>query len=156
MDDTERLDRLNDFGQKFLRILKEDLSYFEDFHKMALVFRGDLLAGTTKVETEKPQKEFFKRLNKEIGIEENLLEALKDNITCLKQLLKLLKTTDRIKWTKDLKKELERVYLSENLTAAQIAETWNVTLDTIQSALKRFKIRKRDLQNKRQIPLFPE
>lgn len=91
-----------------------------------------------------------------MGIEEKLLEALKDNLTCLKQLLKLLKTTDRIKWTKDLKEELERVYLSENLTASEIAETWNVTLDTIQSALKRFKLRKRDYQKKRQISLFPE
>jgi len=156
MDDTERLDRLNDFGQKFLRILKEDLSYFEDFHKMALEFRGDLLAGKAKVETEKPQKEFFKRLNKEIGIEEKLLMALKDNITCMKQLLKLLETTDRIRWTKDLKKELERIYLKEGLTASQIAETWSVTLDTIQSALKRFKIRKQDYQKKRQISLFPK
>ena len=156
MDDTERLDRLNDFSQKFLKILKDDHSYFEEFHTMASEFRGGLLAGTAKVETEKPQKEFFKRLSKEIGIEEELLEALKENITCIKHLLKVLKTRDRIRWTEDLKKELKRLYIKEGRTALQIAEAWSVSLDTIESALKRFKIRKQDYQKKRQISLFPK
>lgn len=156
MDDTERLDRLDDLGKKFLRILKEDLSYFEDFHKMALEFRADLLAGKAKIEIEKPQKEFFKRLNKDISKEERLLVAIKDNIARVKELLKLLKTRDRIRWTKDLKKDLESAYIKEGLTAPQIAERWGVTLDTIQSALKRFKIRKQDYQKRRQISLFPK
>jgi len=156
VDDPERIDRLNELSQKFLKILEDDLSYFEDFHRLALEFRGDLLTGKAKVETEKFQKELFKRLHKDIGKEEKLLMALKDSITSVKQLLKLLKTTERIRWTNDLRSELERSYITDGLTAIQIANSWSVTLDTIQSALKRFKIRKQDYQTKRQISLFPK
>ena len=123
---------------------------------MALEFRGDLLTGKARMETEKPQKEFFRKLNKKIGIEEKLLEVLKENITCIKHLLKLLKVRDRIQWTEDIKKELQRLYIKEGLTASQVAETWSVSLDTIESALNRFRIKKQDYQKKRQISLFPK
>ena len=155
MDEQERLKRLKEVSQKFLDIIKDDYSYFEEFHKMALEFSGDLLSGKAKIETGTPKKEFFERLNKEIGVEETLLEALDENIKGVKRLIKLLTSTKRTRWTEKIKNELEKLYIQEGRTALQIAEIWGVSLDTVKSALKRFKIRREDYEKKRQIPLFP-